>query len=93
MSEWKPIETAPKDGSWIIAWRGECPFEGAWDNPVYVTWHEFDGDNPAWVWPSSFYEVYSDLGRAKAENLIIRGNFFEADDEFTHWMPLLEPPA
>ena len=30
--EWQPIETAPKDGSSILAWR-----EG-WYRPIYVRW-------------------------------------------------------
>ena len=38
--EWKPIETAPKDGSQVPVWNqynpnGEWPFMGVWDGHAW----------------------------------------------------------
>lgn len=50
MSEWRPIETAPKDGEWILVWcvsvaTGEYAAVVYWDY-VDELWHSrevFDG--------------------------------------------------
>jgi hypothetical protein len=78
MSEWKPIETAPKDGTSIDLWGFFEPKDyvshypaGRWTNMV---WQE-----NAWRLPS----VFSD-GRPGDSMAHIT---------FTHWMPLPEPPS
>jgi hypothetical protein len=43
MSEWKPIETAPKDQS-IIAWDPECEAMGE----AY-----YDGEDDSWWWANT----------------------------------------
>ena len=58
MSEWKPIETAPKNGTPVLLWFV--------DGGADVCWR--DGDR----WTD--------------------GEYRWADDAFSHWMPLPEPP-
>lgn len=40
---WKPIKTAPKDGSLVFAWRK------GWDRPTYVRWIKNPRTN-TWFW-------------------------------------------
>ena len=77
MSEWRPIETAPKDGTSILLhfdsphrpqnWEKEC---SAVNTAVGQWW---EGDD-AWI-------CYMDMVRDP-----------ECHFEPTHWMPLPEPP-
>ena len=78
MSEWKPIETAPKDGTDIIA----CTY-GTYDNGnVYynfavVHWGDTigsDGDEYAWIVTHDYME-------------------WSGGPPLTHWMPIQPPPT
>lgn len=83
MSEWQPIETAPRDGRQILAWFPEgqhAPQAGDdyYDGPYFV----------GMVATSSYgvYEPYPDCFMAVN---------YEGGLPFggpTHWMPLPEPP-
>ncbi len=85
MSEWKPIDTAPKDGTKVLIWNSVydfCPI--AW-------WGEKDGDD------SIFYGWNFEGGHSpccSCEDDFIGWNE-DIDEGFmpTHWMPLPEPPA
>ena len=76
MTEWLPIESAPKDGSSVLVWskRGGRAIAW-WSNDAII----FEGeDRPHWVafnCDDYFYSVH----------LI-------GDREPTHWQPLPEPP-
>lgn len=81
--EWQPIETAPKDGTRIMLWRGYPRF-GFWQEMVIAQWF-----NDSWRWPdprenASTHDVWS-------EDDLYYG--FEDEENFTHWMPLPPPPA
>ena len=88
---WQTIDTAPRDGTWIEAWRNPpAKYEmGYWEPRVTVRWEQ-DGSEGAWVWPDGTYEVYTERGRERAD-IAIQSDDFYADSSFTHWMPL--PPA
>lgn len=51
MNEWRPIETAPKDGEHILLWCTD------WSCPVVAYWDECWGD-PFWHYAE---EVLSDI--------------------------------
>jgi hypothetical protein len=89
MTEWKPIETAPRDGSWLLLkggnhgiWRDDDEVEQA---PVVCAF--YNGKNEYWCDDANDmvdYEVWAycfwDSGwRSVYVNP-------------THWMPLPEPP-
>ena len=76
MSEWKPIETAPKTGEWVLL-RGGNPDSYDWggnDYPPFVVahWREWDQNRKGWY--------YGDLESG------FMGNY----EDPTHWMPIPE---
>ena len=82
MSEWQPIETAPRDGTVIDLWAEGFRFADCmWGKPEHCCgeagWHcdsEWHGQEPGWV--------------VTADNA-----FLWTDYEPPHWMPLPAPPA
>lgn len=91
MSEWQPIETAPKDGTRILAY-GKGTDRAMWPAHeqmplmqcvIYWSWHDD--------------EIYEDTGNGLFKKVPVRHlemwkpigpHFFKP----THWMPLPEPP-
>lgn len=59
MSEWQPIETAPEDGTKILAYSPRAPgskirvtwYRKAEDNASYIGWGEFNMD----YWPPTHW--------------------------------------
>lgn len=90
MAKWSSIETAPKDGTWIEAWRGPVTL-GRWAPRLIVRWHQWEDGEAAWVWPEDDFDPYTAEGREDADNDIENGDYY-LSLEFTHWMPLLDPP-
>jgi hypothetical protein len=85
MSEWQPIETAPKDGSYILLTGGE---------PDYL----WDGERPE---PPVLVCVWQEPRPTKANILpdaewriacAWEGGFYNGYLNPTHWMPLPTPP-
>lgn len=77
MADWKPIETAPKDGGWVMAViAGINPSYDAPFIPCFVQWGECPlcGER-GWLAESD------DFGAVVLANI-----------QFTHWMPLPTPP-
>ena len=77
--EWQPIETAPRDGTAILAWskeRGQRETQmGRYGegSPGYAKWKDGDGPlNSGWVWDTHH-------------------NWLTTWTP-THWMPLPETP-
>lgn len=80
---WRTIETAPKDGTRVVLWRGFCSF-GKWAEMVVAEWHE-----DAWCWPSDSDDPSTHA--EWSEDALLCG--YSSDRGFTHWMPLPDAPA
>lgn len=80
---WQPIETAPKDGTRVMLWRGFIS-HGSWSEMIIAEWH--DGE---WLWPDP-RENPSTHGEWTDYDLI--DGYGDASGP-THWMPLPTPPA
>lgn len=78
MSEWQPIETAPKTGQEILLygeWAGEISGPDPRAGKIFVgQWLGGRSDYPGYEWHISGTDAYSAWMKA------------------THWQPLPEPP-
>jgi hypothetical protein len=59
---WQPIETAPKDGEWLICWDGKKVQPLTWISDTYST------DYTGWAygladWGGTLYEGYNEVER------------------------------
>lgn len=88
MGEWQHIETAPKDGTWFLAYRGPATL-GTWDRIVIVRWHDEQND---FIWPDDQFDIYTDTLDAKNEAGRYEYDPYEARGTFTHWTPLPAMP-
>ena len=78
MSEWRDIATAPKDGSWFLAFEadGEIPYLCYWEKDLYAP-------NGGRGGPSGWF----------AQNWMDRWGDRPQAEQPTHWMPLPAPPS
>ena len=75
---WQPIETAPKDGRWILLYANNRQFEKYRCSIAVAKWHTWNGygaDEIGWY--------------VSDENC---HEFTREVHDPTHWMPLPEPP-
>lgn len=79
-SGWQPIETAPKDGSWVLLSGGRQ------SDP---TWYD-QGDV---TWPSAAVCRWCDEFESWKMGVVWDGDLRSNYDDPTHWIPLPAPPA
>jgi hypothetical protein len=61
--EWQDIESAPRDGTWIIAWDGEnvlplCWVDDSYEHGGYTGWAHGTSD-----WGGTLYDGYNEVSR------------------------------
>jgi hypothetical protein len=73
---WQKIETAPKDGTWIMIY-GSILDEGDDRHMAVAQWTTYlNGDEVDGHWQFAWYD----------------GGYYGSVDDATYWMPLPEPP-
>lgn len=83
MSEWQPIETAPKDGTDLLLYTAEGITQGQYLDPE-KDGPDSMGHDGGWM----SYDGYSYPGRSFGNPKY----FCDPQAQPTHWMPLPEPP-
>jgi len=76
MSEWQPIETAPRDGTVIVLYSKKIPY--CTNHMAVGFWSEIPDSEFYVGWAIGMSRGFVDMD--------------EQVDEVTHWMPLPPPP-
>ena len=72
-NEWQPIETAPKDGTWVLIYTVNVGDEVGQRNMCVAQWSNYlNGRTVEPRWMFAWFD----------------GGYYGACDEPTHWMPL-----
>lgn len=82
MSDWQPIETAPKDGTWIVLLIPESCHDS--DRPK--TWIE------AAKWIEEYQGVWEQVSRDRKDLVEQDLSHWSCYEDPTHWMPLPKEP-
>lgn len=80
MTDWRPIETAPKDGT-LVMLSGDR---------IYYGW---DGKTKPLAVVGQFASSCNPLGADTWQFAWFDGGFYGEYENPTHWMPLPDPPA
>ena len=84
MSEWRPIETAPKDGTAFLAWCDAVYGEvsGFMDGLCFITQLAGEPDDRS----------DAEISGCSGPWWIDGGDYYGCWSRPTHWMPLPDPP-
>lgn len=86
-SSMRTFDSAPKDGTWFLAYRGPANF-GTWDRYVVIRWHDEFND---FIWPDGPFDIFSDDIDQERDDGRHVSSPYEAGGSFTHWSPLPSP--
>ena len=75
-SAWQPIETAPRDGTWVRLAGGECEFNEESDNKGREVTGRWTTEFNQPCWQFAYYD----------------GGYYGEYENPTHWQPLASPP-
>jgi len=79
MSEWQPIETAPKDGTVIMVWAKGYTW------PEVVLYEKYMPEDAEEIGEPGYWRNAEDLLAEVTDDI--------SADEWTHWMPIPPPPS
>lgn len=79
--EWQPIETAPRDESWILLTGGKIDYGWDGDEPPTMVVGQSTGDRNGMQVESHWQFAWYDSG------------YYGEYEKPTHWMPLPPPPS
>jgi hypothetical protein len=102
VSEWRPIETAPRDGRYLLVTDGERfaaaephdytePATIGWDGTRYG-WPNTERPNPVAGVVHKLWHMVGCSGFSNDADVISEDGWPASGWTPTHWMPLPEPP-